>query len=1016
MIYACLKQKVKSRLFLLLAMFMVPLSIFAQQRSITGEVKSQKGNTLPGVTVIARGTTIGTVTNSDGEFSLNVPADAEALQFSFVGMKTQEISINGKTNISVVMQEETIGLDEVVAIGYGTVKKGDLTGAVSTVSASDFERVPAVNPLDALQSRSPGLSITTNSGLPGSGASVQVRGVQSINGTNAPIYVVDGTITSSINNISPNDIESFTILKDASATAIYGARAANGVILVTTKRGSTTGEPVITLNTYVGLQTQSNQKLDLLNASEFLEIYTEAYENGGVTPPWDAETLKYYEGVDTDWISEIMQTGILQNYDLSVSGGNDKSNYFVSANYVDHKGMIIETDFKKYNLRFNSDHKIGDWIKFGNSLNIYATERNGLETKESPGGDGYYALAAIKVPITRAYEEDGSYGKIYNTTLEHMHQSPIWQAHNVIDNTQNKGIIGNLYLTLQLLKGLEFTTRGNLEWNHVYLTDFRSGLDPSYQWEGSTKNFIQKEGRQTLHWITDFLLDYNKTFGEDHVVKALLGYSLEENSYEDLWGSRTETPNNSIQFLDAGDPTSQLNGNSFSDWAFVSTFGRVNYTFKNKYLFTGTIRRDGTSRLASGKRFGIFPSASFAWRMSEESFMDGASFIDDLKLRASWGSVGNAQSISTYGTIATLAQWNYVLNQQQAQGYTLASAVNADLKWESSTKKNIGLDGVLLNNQVYFSADYFIEDTYDLLFRQPITASTGLAGSPFINAGQVRNTGYELDLGYRKNVNDWSFDFNVNLSHVANEVIDLEGRDLRTSGIVEGYPMRSFFGYKSNGIIYTESDLNDNPQLAGKSIGDIWLLDIDGYDEEGNLTGEPDGKVNAADRTLIGSKYPDLVYGAMGTVGFKNFTLQVQLQGIQGVDKNILGSGQGVFHYFTQWAMNHDALILDRYHPAKNPTGTMPQVTLADAGKNREFSDFWLDDASYLRIRNINLNYTFDNSLISKLKMSNLGVYVSIQNLYTFTDFHGTEVDTNSDPLTGIPQPRTWTFGLKASF
>lgn len=523
MIYAFLKEKLFCRLALMLAIFMLPFYGFGQQRTIKGKVTDDSGSTLPGVTVVAKGMTIGTITNADGEFVLEVPAEAEALVFSFVGMKPQEVSLDGKTYVSVEMEMETIGLDEVVAVGYGTVKKSDLTGAVSTVSASDFERVPAVNPLDALQSRSPGLSITSSSGLPGSGASVQVRGVQSINGSNAPIYVVDGTITSNINNISPTDIESFSVLKDASATAIYGSRAANGVILVTTKRGTGKGKPTITLNSYVGIQTQSNLRLNLLNASEFMEIYTEAYENGGITPPWDAETLNYYEGVDTDWIDEITETGLLQNYDLSVAGGSEKSNYFISANYVDHKGMVIETDYKKYSLRFNSDHKIGDWIKFGNSLNLFATERNGLETKESPGGDGYYALAAIKVPITRAYEDDGSYGKIYNTTLEHMHQSPIWQAHNVIDNTENKGVLGNLYLTLQLLEGLEFTARGNMEWNHRYLTDFRAGMDPSFQWEGSPKNFLQKNSSQTLHWITDFLLDYNKTFGENHTIKALVG-------------------------------------------------------------------------------------------------------------------------------------------------------------------------------------------------------------------------------------------------------------------------------------------------------------------------------------------------------------------------------------------------------------------------------------------------------------------------------------------------------------
>jgi len=925
-------------------------------------------------------------------------------------MESQTISLGSSNQINVTMVELLFGLDEVVVVGYGTVKKGDLTGAVSTVSSDDFERVIAINPLEALQARTPGLSITSNSGKPGSDASVQIRGVQSISGTNAPIYVVDGIITDNVNNISPGDIESFTVLKDASSTAIYGARASNGVILITTKRGSGKA-PEFTFHSYLGLQTEGNLRIDLLNAAEFLEIYTEAYETGGITPPWNDEILDYYKGIDTDWVGLMQQTGIVQNYELGISGGSENSNYFISANYVDNKGMVIGTDYGKYSLRFNSDHRIGDFIKFGNSLNVYASEKNGDEDME---GSSYYRRAFIKVPLTRAYEDNGDYGKIYNTALEHTHRSPLWEADNRVDNEERKGVLGNLYLTVKLLEGLEFTARGNLEWNHRFINDFVPGVDPVYQWEGSSKNFIQKESRQTLHWISDFLLTYNRTFADVHAFNALLGYSLEENSYEELWGSRSDTPNNEIQYLDAGDPTTQLNGNGMSDWAFVSTFGRLNYTYNNKYLFSGTLRRDGTSRLAA-KKFGVFPSVAVAWRISEEPFMDDLSFIDDLKIRASIGSVGNAQSIDTYGTIASLTQRNYTLNQIQAQGYTLSTAVNTDLKWESSSKKNFGIDAVLLNNHVYFTTDYFIENTHDLLFEQPIPISTGLTGSPFINAGEVKNTGFELELGYRKKAKDWSFDFNINMSHVKNEVIDIEGRDLLTEGIVEGYPLRSFYGYKTNGLIRTADDLS-KPQMAGKTIGDIWVLDIDSYDADGKLTGEPDGKINAADRTLIGKRYPDLISGALATVGYKNLTFQLQLQGVHGVDMSILEEGRSVMHYFTMWAMNHDAVILDRYHPTKNPDGLWPKVFLADAGKNREFSDFCLDDASFIRVKNINLNYNFNEKVCSFLKMSKFGVYASIQNLYTFTSFHGTEVDTTTDPLVGVPQPRTWTFGVRASF
>ena len=988
-----------------------------QKISVKGIVKNEAGELVPGVTVVIKGTTSGTITDFDGNYELaRVPANG-ILVFSFVGMKTQEMDVANQTNIDVILQNETIGLDEVVAIGYGKTTKRDLTGAVSTVSSKDFERVPATNPLQALQGRASGLQITTNSGMPGASSDVLIRGVQSINGSNSPIYVVDGIITSSINNIAPSDIESASVLKDASATAIYGARAANGVVVITTKRGTSKKGTEISLNSYIGVQTQSNLKLDLLNAQEYLDIYTEAYENAGITPPWAQTDMSYYEGVDTDWIDAITETGVTQNHELSVSGSSDKSNYYVSASFMDNDGMLIGSKYKRYQIRFNSDHKIREWIRFGNSLNIYSSQTDGINS--------LFHLASIKAPLTRVYEEDGDYGIIHDTSLEHMFVNPVWQANESVNKDEYKGLQGNLYLTLNLLKGLEFTTRANVEWSHNYYTDFTPGLDPSYQWSASTKNLVKKEQRQNLHWITDFLLDYNRSIADDHKIKVLLGYSLEENVYENLWGSRSETPNNSIQYLDAGDPTTQLNGNTTSDWAFVSLFGRFNYNYKDKYLFTGTIRRDGTSRLASGNRYGIFPSASIAWRITEEDFMSNLGFLDDLKLRGSWGAVGNVLSISNYGTIATLDQWNYVFDNEPAQGYTLASAVNKDLKWESTIKKNIGFDATLFDNQLYSSFNYFIEDTKDLLFKQPIASSTGLSGSPYINAGKVRNSGYEFELGFRKKINDWSYDININLSHVKNEVIDLEGRDLRTSGIEEGYPVNSFFGYKSNGLIYTEEDLNNNPQMSGKQIGDIWILDVNGTDEAGELTGTPDGEITSADRTMIGRKYPDLIYGLMGTVNYKNWGIQVQLQGIQGIDKSILGNDYnlskddyvfGTFHYFTALPMNHDRLILDRYNAEENPTGQWPRVSVSDTGNNREFSDFWLDDASFLRVKNINLNYNFSNSFCQKVGMGALGVYLSVQNLYTFTNFHGVEVDTTSDPLTGVPQPRTWIFGFKASF
>lgn len=1003
-------MKMKKKFYLVIVLFL-SITLTYAQNSITGRVTDEPGKPLPGVTVVIKGTTNGAVTNIDGNYSISNVLENATLKFSFVGMQTHEIIVGNQTIINLKMTIDAIGLEEVIAIGYGTSRKADLTGSVSTVSTKDFDKIPATSPMQALQGRATGINITTNSGLPGSNSKVLIRGVGSINGSNSPIYVIDGVITSSIDNINPNSIESVSVLKDASASAIYGARASNGVILITTKRGSNNKGVEVTLNAYYGVQTESNLKHELLNADQFLELWTESYENASIDLPWNNETLSQYDGVNTDWKELIIQTGAIQNYDLSVSGGSDKSNYFLSAGFLDQKGMVIGTGYNKYTLSFNSDHKIGERIKFGNSLNIYSNKVTG-------DGENYY-LALIKSPLTKAYEDDGDYGKIIDTSLEHMHKNPLWSAQNTVNDRIGKGLLGNIYLTLNILKGLDFTARGSMDYSNLYQSEFTPGVDPKYGWEGSNVNGVKKAYSESIHWTGDFLLNYNVTINEKHNLKALLGYSLEENKFENLWGSRTNTPNDNIRYLDAGDPLTQLNGNGFVDWSFASIFSRLNYTFENKYLLTATVRRDGTSRLSENNKYGIFPSASVAWRVTEENFMSNANFIDNLKLRLSYGTLGNVLSVSPYGTISALSPQNASFNQAGAQAYTLTSATNIDLNWESATKKNIGIDATFLKNKLYTTLDYFIEDTYDLLFTDPIPQSTGLFGKPLINAGEVRNKGYEVEIGYHTQKADWSYDISFNLSHVKNEATDLGNRDLRTSGIEEGYPVRSFFGYKSNGIIYDASqlDIYQEGSFTNKAIGDIALLDIDGYDEEGNLTGLPDGKVDAADRTLIGNKYPDFIYGAQGTMSYKNWSFQLMLNGVHGVDLNYgPNSYNDLVQLMSSWARNEDARILDRYHPTKNPEGTWPLLRKDMLGKNSEFSEFWIEDASYFRIQNVNLNYNVPREYCQKIEMSSLGLYISVQNAYTFTKYKGPEVDTGVDPLTGVPQPRTWTLGLKATF
>lgn len=977
-----------------------------KSRKITGVVKDVNGETVIGANILVKGTTNGVISDIDGKFSLHdVPLGA-VLEISYIGYENQQIRLKDNAPLTIVLNENSTILEELVVIGYGTVRKRDLTGAVSQINADQIQKGAVTNILQSVQGRIPGFQITPSSGQPGADNNVLIHGTQSINGTNAPIYVIDGTISENIGNLNPQDIETFTVLKDASAVAIYGSRAANGVVVINTKRGKADEKPTISFKTEQSFQQEGNLRINYLNAAQWLEIATEAYKNGGKDIPWRDSDLDKIKGNDYCWPDLMKRTGYLTNNNLSITGGSRNSNYFVSLNYLYNEGIIKDQSYNRLNLRLNSDHRIGERIKFGHSVNLYASEQTSQRDFDYRDT---YAAAFRYSPLNAMYDDYGDFATISNTYLQSKTPNPLWMLGNSDRTTRNKGIDGNLYLAIDILQGLKFTARVSGEWKNRYSNDFIGAMDSHYGMEGSNVNKVTKTNAETFHWITDYIVDYQKTFKEAHSLSALLGYSVEKQTFEDLTGSRGNTPNNDIKFLNAGDPSTALNGNSWSEWSFLSQFGRVAYSFQDKYYLSGTLRRDGSSRLAKD-RYGIFPSVSAAWRLGEEKFMDAFDWIDELKLRLSWGTVGNVLSINPYGTSVYLSQLNAVFNEKVVAGYTSANAVNTDLKWESTEKKNIGLDLSLFRNSLYFVVDFYIEDTKNLLFNQPIATSVGLIGSPYINAGHIRNTGIDFEVGYRRTIGDWKFDINVNASHIHNEVIDLEGRDLTTSGIKEGYPIGSFYGYVSNGIIRTLDDLDNNPHYAGKQIGDIWFKDIDGYDENGNLTGKPDGKVDTADRTLFGKVFPDLNYGLAGSVSYKNFTLQLQLQGVQGIQKNMLSGGYATDMFGGEPNMEAD-YILDRYDGVKNPTGKYPRVAVGDPGQNQQFSDFWLIDASYLSIRNLNLSYSFPKSVCSRLGMENMNVYIGAQNLYTF----GNEYSEISSTVT-VPLPRTCTFGLQFAF
>ncbi|MEP7257929.1 MAG: SusC/RagA family TonB-linked outer membrane protein, partial [Flavitalea sp.] len=700
----------------------------------------------------------------------------------------------------------------------------------------------------------------------------------------------------------------------------------------------------------------------------------------------------------------------MQNYDLSVAGGSEKSSFFTAVNYITEEGRSIGTSADRVSFRLNSDHRINNFIEFGNSLNIYSAGAKGLA---SP-----YQLAQLQSPLTRPYETDGSYGYVREPAFEGRGIPPHIIANEFKNDNRGYGILGNVYLKINIIKGLTFNPRLSLD----YSNNTNNQFTPSIQLrniEGNSKNTVDKYTSTTKHWTADYLLNFDRTFNGVHNVSALAGYSQEENVFEDLHGIRFGTPNNNIQYLNAGEIEGAYTSGGYADWAFISYIGRLNYNYDGKYFVQASVRRDGSSRFLGDNRWSVFPSYAVGWKISKEKFFEPlTSVVNDLKLRASLGTLGNA-NVGNYPAYATLSPLTYTLNNAIVPAYTLSDAVNKDIKWETTKKKNIGIDASFFRSKVYLTADYYISNTTDLLFGQPLPISAGATSNPIINGGEIQNKGFEFTLGYQEVKRDFSYNVSLNFAANRNKVINLNGENLPLeTGLKVGEPMYSFLGYKTKGIIRTQDELDKNPHKDGAGLGDLFVEDINGYDVNGKLTGKPDGVIDFADRSFIGKRYPDFTYGLIGNVSYKRLSLQVAIMGVQGVDLNT----QGTTMHYLQYPENNSTRILDRWHATKNPNGSLPRINKDDRAHNvDDLSSFWLSDASFLRINNLNLNYSFTELVYSKLKMKSLDIYVSAQNLYTFTKFPGQEVDVTDEgqfnrASTKIPQPRTLIIGLKTSF
>jgi len=985
------------------------LSVIQPQegRAITGRVSDSNGDPVPGVTIIIKGTSFGTTTNADGSYQLQDISDDAVLVFSFIGMSTVEEDVVGKTIINVVLEEDAVGLEEVIAIGYGSLKKKDLTGSVASVSTDNVGSLPLASIGDVMQGKAAGVQVIS-SGIPGNDPTFRIRGTGTIN-DNDPLLVIDGVPTSSgLNQINMDDVESIQILKDASATAIYGARGANGVIIITTKTGSQ-GRGQINFNAYYGVQ-QATGMVDVLNAEEFAALNNDMMTNAGMelNPAYsDPETL----GEGTDWLGALFRTAPIQNYSLSYSGGNEKTSYYVSGNYFDQKGIVDNTGFKRVSLKFNSKSQVLDRVKFGNMITL------NHDNKYSGSYSIFNTLKAL--PTQSIYNPDGSYsGPEARPAWDGDITNPIGQATIIENTTLGYNLLGSIYAEVEILKGLVFKTTGGLKANFWQNRTW----SPKYDWNPTPQenSYLGQSANHSITWIWDNTLTYNTSFNDIHRITLLAGTSAQENKFSFMNGSIQEFASDLTQQLDNGLSQKEIGGNG-SEWALMSYMGRANYSYKDKYLATATIRRDGSSRFGTNNKWGIFPSGSVAWRVSEEEFFQAVGFVDYLKVRAGYGVTGN-QEIGNYSFASALTTIKYNYNNNPVNAVVPYIMPNPNVQWESQKQVNIGFDATILDQMISMTVDLYQKNTEDMLVPMAVPILTGYSDVyvPFINAGEIVNRGIELTVTSHnfKGRFNWDTDFNISINK--NEVTSLNdtiplprgsvGFNQNLARIEPGFPVDVFYGFATDGIFQSQEEVEAHAlQVPGEdpynrtSAGDIRFLDLNS-----------DGIIDDEDRTYIGNPNPDFIFSLNNRFEYMGFDLNIFLQGVYGNDiynaNRIWNEGMAV-------AYNQTTETLNRWTSPASGT-TVPRAIFNDPNKNTRPSDRFIEDGSYLRIKNVILGYTFPKSILGKIRISSARIYISGTNLLTFTNYKGfdPEVGVNGIDLNTYPVTRTISIGANIGF
>jgi TonB-linked SusC/RagA family outer membrane protein len=964
----------------------------AQQKSITGKVSDEVGQALPGVTVVIKGTTNGTITDMDGNYSIsNLPENA-TLVFSFVGMKSQEMMVGSQTTIDIILVNDAIGIEEVVAIGYGTLKKSDITGAVASVSKDMLESRPISTFEDALKGRTSGVQIRQTGGDLAGDFSISIRGIGSVTGSNDPLIVVDNVplFSSNFSTINPKDIESIDILKDASATAIYGSRAANGVIIISTKKGQK-GKPRLTLDVDMGFEQIAN-RYDVLSTEQQRLLFVEAFTNSNrSTAVYDDPTDPAWQ-VDTDWQDIGTRTALRQNYNLGFSGGSEKTDYSGSLSYLNREGTLLNSDLQSYSLRLNVNSEFNKWLKLSTNLTGSHQKQN-VVINDSWGSSGFRSLA-YQHSYTEPYDDNGELTAVNTTAAPYFgaNDNPLVNILLPTRESNVSRILGNSKLDVTLTDGLVLS--GN------FGADIVLGDGYTYLPVYSIGRFSRAEGSvtvptsQQINWVGDITLDYAKQFGK-HDVKALAGFSAQQFHITSASVTGTGTIDNGLNQL-SNQTDFSASGSDISS-GLVSSFARVNYNYDNKYLLTGTVRRDGSSKFGSSNRYGIFPSGSFAWRVSQESFLKSSKLINDLKLRVSYGLTGN-QNIGDFAFITKAGAASYVFGNSTVVGNAPLNIGNPDLKWEATVQFNAGMDISLFDGRIYSTIDFYNKESQDLLVSTPIPLTSGVAVDPIVNLGSVKNTGLEFAVNTRNIEGVFSWNTNFNISFNKNEVIDIgtnsQGNPLEIPGAniplsnqmanltIAGHPAASFYMYTFDGVWQLGEEV-EAAAWNGASPGDPKYADLN-----------DNGKWDAGDKSIVGSPHPKYFGGIDNTFTYKSLSLSILAEFAGGFKvyntaRNLLARGVPFVQNFAEVA---------DFWTTDNPSNTVPRPSQGGYTTTMVtmVSTRWLEDGDYLKIKNIKLSYQLPSEIFNSGFVQSARVSLTGTNLLTFTKYTGLDPEASS--------------------